>query len=202
MKKLFLVTLIIAATALAGMAQKTVNEYFLAIPEEYFKADVRDRAFWIDNTDEKDGFLEFTIPAAKFLDEYVEGANVFGNAQLFRHDNGGVIIGISINLCIEKSCQGQVIFLKNKNKQWEDVTEKLSPSIDNNEIYRILKDSPAMEKRVKKGEEIPLAIEFNGEEKSIRYIAQCKKNCDGGVVAKMFKWNGISFEEFEYDVSP
>jgi hypothetical protein len=202
MKKLFLAALMITAAALAGSAQTSVNEYFLAIPENLIKAEVRERAFWIDSIDDENDFLEFTIPASKFFDEDIEDVSIFGNAQLFYHDDGGVIIGISINMCVDKSCSGQLLLLKNKNKKWEDVTEKLSPTINNDDIYQILKDSPAMDKRVKKGEEIPLAIEFSGSEKSVRYIAQCKKTCDGGVVARMFRWNGDSFEEFEYDVSP
>lgn len=202
MIKIFLITLIITLTSLTGFAQKTVNEFFLAIPEEYIKAEVRQRAMWIDDIDEENEFLEFTIPAAQFLDEYIEDANVFGNAQLFHHDDGSVIVGLSINICAEKKCEGQLLLLKFENEEWEDVTADLAPNIDNDDIYEVLKDSPAIKKAVKKGEDIPLAIQFYGGEKIINYLAECEKSFDGGVVAKMFKWNGTAFEEFEYGISP
>ena len=57
-------------------------------------------------------------------------------------------------------------------------------------------------KPIKKGVEIPLTIDFSGNEKAIHYLAGCETSTDGGVVAKAFKWNGSTFAEFEYEESP
>ncbi len=73
----------------------------------------------------------------------------------------------------------------------------MAVSVDNEEIVQILNDSPAFEKTLEDGDEVPLAIEFSGLDKLINFVADCKKSCDGGVVAKMFKWNGVGFEEYE-----
>lgn len=186
-----------------GKTPKTINEYFLAIPNEYIKADTRQRAFWIDDDNAKDGYLAFTIPAAQFLDEDDDlDANVFGEAQLFKKDKGGVIVGLAINICANNTCSGQLLLLDFNNGNWKNVTDDFAPEIDTDEIYNILKESPAYEKPIEEGEDIPLAIQLNGGEKSIHYLADCKTSFDGGVVAKMFKWNGKSFVEFEYELGP
>jgi hypothetical protein len=43
-----------------------------------------------------------------------------------------------------------------------------------------------------------LAIQFNGNRKTIDYLA----GCDGGIAVKMFKWNGSVFKEFAEEESP
>ena len=186
-----------------GKAPKTINEYFLAIPEEYIKSDTRQRAFWIDDDNAKDGYLSFTIPAAQFLeDDDVADAKVFGEAQLFKKDKGGMIVGLTINICAENKCEGQLLLLDYNNGNWKNVTDELAPEIDTDEIYSILKESPAYEKPIEEGDEIPLAIQLNGGDKMISFLADCKTSFDGGVVAKMFKWNGKSFVAFEYELGP
>ena len=75
--------------------------------------------------------------------------------------------------------------------------------IDNDEVGKILKDAPAYGKPIKTGVEIPLSISFNGTNKLIQFTAgETEKISDSGVVAKMFKWNGENFAEFQYEESP
>lgn len=207
MKKLTILTtlifLIAGVAAAQNNAPKTINEYFLEIPSEYIKSDTRQRALWIDEDNAKQGYLAFTIPAAQILDEDEDlDATIFGEAQLFNKDKGGVIVGLTINICAENKCAGQMLLLDYNNGNWKNVTDTLAPEIDTDEVYNILKESPAYGKPIEKDEEIPMAIQLNGEERSIHYLANCKVSFDGGVIVKMFKWNGKSFVEFEYEMSP
>lgn len=207
MKRLLILSSFMLMFAMGAFAQKqgemTVNQYFLQIPEEYLKADVKQRNMWIEDEDPENDNMGFVIPASQIMEDADDDdATVFGNVQLFKKDAGGVLVGMTINMCVEEVCIGQILFLDYNKGKWTNVTEDYAPMIDNDEVYEVLKDSPALVKPVKKGVEIPLAIYFSGHEKSIQFLAECKKSIDGGVVAKMFKWNGENFAEFEYEESP
>lgn len=203
-----LITILVLALSLnfavfgSSESEMTVNDYFLTIPEDYIKADRRKRAGWIDADDQVNGNLTFTVPFADLPDGSEGDANMYGHVQLFKKTEGGLLVGLAMNLCAEGKCVGQILLLDYKDGKWEDVTSDFAPIIDNDEIGRILKNGPAWGKPVVEGVEIPLAIQFSGWDKTINYIAGCVKDCDGGVVAKMFKWNGSIFAEFEYPESP
>jgi hypothetical protein len=206
MKKFLALTIIVLTMNLVGFAQAkkvlSVKEYFAAIPEQYIKADAKKRAGWIDSDSAEDGYLDYTIPVAELGIEEGEG-RAFGSVQLFEKSKGGVIVGLTTNMCAEGSCVGQVLFLDYNGGKWDDITSDLAPLIDNDEIGKILKDAPAYNKPIKKGEEIPLSISFNGTDKLIQFTAgETEKISDSGVVAKMFKWNGETFTEFQYEESP
>ena len=98
---------------------------------------------------------------------------------------------------------GQVLLLDYNGGKWNDVSSDLAPQPDNDEVINILRKAPAFEdkKMLKDGVEVPLHISFSGTDKIINFIAGGKDG-DGGVVAKMFKWNGEVFAEFEYAESP
>jgi hypothetical protein len=217
MKKLLFLTII--ALSVSAFAQTktpaktasaskemTVKEYFLAIPTEYLKADAKSRASWIESDDNSSGYLSFNMPADEIPGgkELEEEGVVYGNVQVFKKTKGGVIIGFSVNMCAESKCVGQMLMLDYTNGKWEDLTSDLSPMVDNDEVIKTLKTAPAYEnkKELKDGVEIPLAIQFNGNRKTIDYLAGCVGGCDGGVVVKMFKWNGSVFTEFEEVESP
>jgi hypothetical protein len=205
MKKFILLAILVVSMCAAVSAQKgamTVKDYFAAIPEEHIKADAKKRAGWIDSNSAEDGYLDYTIPAAELGIEEGEG-RAFGSVQLFEKTKGGVIVGLTTNMCAEGSCVGQVLFLDYNGGKWDDITSDLAPLIDNDEIGKILKDAPAYGKPIKTGVEIPLSISFNGTDKLIQFTAgETEKISDSGVVAKMFKWNGETFSEFQYEESP
>lgn len=208
MKKIIVLAVITLSVCCVAFGQKTkpakakkemiVNDYFLLIPEKYIKADTKIRVGWIDSDDNANGHLEFTIPFAELDVEGDEDANSFGSMQLFKKKKGGVIVALAINMCVEKVCQGQLLFLDYNGGKWDNITEEMAVSVDNEEIIQILNDAPAYEKTLEDGDEVPLAVEFSKFDKIVQFIADCKKTCDGGVVAKMFKWNGEKFAEFEY----
>jgi hypothetical protein len=217
MKKLLLLAIIALSVSAFGQTktpmktasaskEMTVKEYFLAIPTEYLKADAKKRATWIESDDNSSGYLSFNMPADEIPGgkELEEEGVVYGNVQVFKKTKGGVIIGFSVNMCAESKCVGQMLMLDYTNGKWEDLTSDLSPMVDNDEVIKTLKTAPAYEnkKELKDGVEIPLAIQFNGNRKTIDYLAGCVGGCDGGVVVKMFKWNGSVFTEFEEIESP
>ena len=186
--------------------EMSVKEYFLAIPSEYLKADAETRTGWIQAEENSIGFLSFSMPA----DELPGGADlkeegvVYGNVQVFDKTAGGAIIGFAVNMCAESKCVGQMLLLNYNDGKWEDLTSDLSPMIDNDEVVKTLKNAPAYENKgeLKEGVEVPLSIEFNGNDKLISYLAGCVGGCDGAVVAKSFKWNGEIFEEYQEPESP
>jgi hypothetical protein len=205
MKKILVLSIITLALSLTafGQAKKmTVKDYFLAIPNEFMKAEPAKRATWIESESAEDGYLSYNIPIKEITDEDGDG-KVWGNFQVFEKKSGGVILGMSTNLCEEGVCLGQLLFLDYKGGKFENVTEDLAPLIDNDEVIKILRETPSFEnkERLQDGKEVPLYISFNGMDKVIQYTAG-GENGDGGVVAKMFKWNGETFAEFEYEESP
>ena len=206
MKKLLFLTITVLSMSFAAFAQANtdlnVTEYFLGIPNQYIKAAPIKRGKWVDFSDNDIGNLTFKIPAKEVVDNPTEDMNVFGAVQIFKKDAGGVVVGMTTNMCAEKICVGQILFLDYNNGKWDDITGDLAPMIDNDEVAEVLKDAPAYKKPIKKGVEIPLTIDFSGNEKAIHYLAGCETSADGGVVAKAFKWNGSTFAEFEYEESP
>ncbi len=209
MKKVILLaifTLIIGFTAFGqakSVAPKemTVKEYFLAIPSDYLRADAKKRAAWIDSESAGDGFLSYEVPIFEVTGDKDDKGKVFGNVQVFKKKKGGAVIGMTTNLCEEGICIGQILLLDFNAGKWSDVTSDLAPIVDNDEVIAILKKAPAYDKPLKDSVEVPLAIGFNGTNKLIEFTAG-GNNGDGGVVAKMFKWNGEIFTEFEHQESP
>lgn len=206
MKKIFTLTclmIVFGAFSLPATAQKKmiVNDYFLAIPQEYLKIDRVQRAKWIDEDDAKNGYLKFNVPLSQ--DEDWGGAEVWGEVQIFSGKAGKTLVAMAVNRCLEAVCMGQLLMLDYAGGKWTNVSETFVPEIDNDEIVRTLKDSPAYERPIAEDEEIPLTIGFARQDKLISYLAACTSpGCDGAVVAKNFKWNGAKFEPFEYEVSP
>ena len=207
--KNILLAILVLSLSLSAFAQKakptatkemSVKEYFLAIPTDYLKSDAKKRAAWIDSESTEDGYLSYNIPVKEVTGEDGEG-KVFGNVQVFKKKKGGVVIGMSTNMCEDGVCMGQVLLLDYADGKWNDVTSDLAPMIDNDEVIKILRKAPAFDKPLKDGVEVPLYIQFNGTDKLINFTAG-GENGDGGVVAKMFKWNGEIFTEFEYAESP
>lgn len=206
MRKLILVTFCAALLSIAAFAQKkelTIKDHFLAIPTEFIKAESKKRAAWIETENADDGNLTYNIPLSELTDEEGDG-KVFGGLQIFKKKNGGVLIGMVNNLCAEGECIGMMRFLDYKNGKYMDISEDYLIIPDNDEVIKILREAPAFENKkvLKDGVQVPLAIEFYGGEKVIHFLAGCKTSTDGGVVAKMYKWNGEAFVEFEYQESP
>jgi hypothetical protein len=205
MKKFLVLTIIALAMSLNTFSQAkqmTVKDYFLAIPTEFMKSAPAKRAAWIESDSADDGYLSYNIPVKEVTGEDGEG-KVWGNVQIFEKTAGGLVLGMSTNLCEDGGCQGQLLFLDYNGGKWEDVTSDLAPQPDNDEVIKILRDAPAFENKemLKDGEQVPLYISFNGTNKVIDFTAG-GVNGDGGVVAKMFKWNGEAFVEFKYEESP
>ena len=205
MKKVLFLTIIVLTTSLAAFAQAkkmTVKDYFSAIPTNYLKAESSKRTAWIESEFAEDGYLSYNIPVKELTGEDGDG-KVWGNVQLFEKKSGSVIVGMSTNLCEQGICIGQLLFLDYNGGKWDDITGDLAPQPDNDEIIRILRAAPAFENKelLKDGREVPLYISFSGADKVIHFTAGGKDG-DGGVVAKMFKWNGEVFTEFEYPESP
>jgi hypothetical protein len=184
-------------------AEMTVKDYFLAIPNEFIKAPAAKRTAWIEQDSSDIGYLAYTIPVKELTGEEGEGS-VWGALQIFEKTGGGVMIGMVNNLCADGECMGLMRFLDYKAGKFTDVSEDYLIIPDNDEVIKILREAPAFENKdsLKDGEQVPLALQFNGNQKSVQFIAGCKKDCDGGVVAKQFKWNGEAFIEFEDEVSP
>lgn len=198
----FICVLLLASAGFAQTGKKmTVRDYLLAIPTEYIKAAPGKRAAWIESESTEDGWLAYDIPLAELTDATGDG-RVFGTLQVFEKSAGGVVVGMANNLCADGECLGMLRFLDYSGGQWNDVTEELMPSIDNDLVIEVLKTAPAYKKPLKDGEQVPLAIEFNGTHKAIHYLAGCAKTCDGGVVAAQYKWNGEGFAAFDYEESP
>ena len=210
MKTLFYsIIFMLALSSLAfGQTKKEMSakEYFLAIPSDYIKAEAKDRADWIKSEENRIGYLSFTMPADEFPGgkELEEEGVAYGNVQVFKKTGGGAVIGMAVNLCAESKCVGQMLLLDYTAGKWEDVTSDLSPIIDNDEVVKTLKNAPAFDNKesLKEGVEVPLAIEFNGNDKVINYLAGCVGGCDGAVAVKIFKWNGSIFKELEETESP
>jgi len=210
MKKFILLTILAVSLSVGVFAQKaqtkkemTVKEYFLAIPNEFLNAPAAKRSAWIENENAADGNLTFNIPISEITDEEGEGS-VFGGLQVFKKKDGGILLGMVNNMCAEGECIGMMRFLDYKAGKFTDVSEDYLIIPDNDEVIKILRAAPAFEdkKSLKDGVQVPLALEFYGGEKSIHFLAGCKTSTDGGVVAKMYKWNGEAFVEFEYQESP
>jgi hypothetical protein len=215
MKKLLFLTIVALSVSAFGQSktpvksaakEMTVKEYFLAIPAEYLKADAKSRASWIESDDNSIGYLSFTMPADEIPGgkELEEEGVVYGNVQVFKKTKGGAVIGFSVNMCAESKCVGQMLLLDYTGGKWEELTADLSPMVDNDEVIKTLKTAPAYKnkKELKNGVEVPLSIQFNGNRKTIDYLAGCVGGCDGGVVVKTFKWNGSVFTEFVDEESP
>jgi len=205
-KKIILLTLCAIAlnsTAFAQKKEMSVKDYFLAIPTEFIKAESKKRAAWIETENAEDGNLTYNIPLSELTDEEGDG-KVFGGLQIFKKKTGGVLLGMVNNLCADGECIGLMKFLDYKAGKFTDVSEEYLIIPDNDEVIKILRGAPAFEdkKSLKDGVQVPLAIEFYGGEKIIHFVAGCKTSTDGGVVAKMYKWNGEAFVEFEYQESP
>lgn len=200
---LFCLTITFGACSSAAAAQKkmTVNDYFLAIPQEYFKLDRVQRAKIIDENDAENGYLKFNVPLSK--DEDWGGSEVWGEVQIFEGKAGKTLVAMAVNRCLEAVCLGQLLTLDYASGKFTNVSETFVPTIDNDEVGRILKDSPAYDRPIIKDEGIPLTIGFQRMDKLISYFAACTSpGCDGAVVAKNFKWDGTKFSPFEYEVSP
>lgn len=206
MKLLSIFTLLLVAMSSAAMAQKgkamTVKDYYLAIPTEHIQAPAAKRAAWIDSQFAEDGFLSFDIPVKEITGEDGDG-KVFGYVQVFKKKTAGVIIGVATNMCEEGTCLGQLLFLDYNGGKWEDVTSDHAPTLDNDEVIRILRAAPAFEDKasLKDGKEVPIHFNFSGGDKVLGAIAG-GTNGDGGVIVKSFKWNGNAFVEYEYPESP
>lgn len=184
-------------------AEMSVKDYFLAIPSEFIKAPAAKRTVWIEQEDASIGYLSYNIPVKELTGEDGEGS-VWGSLQVFEKNGGGVMVGMVNNLCADGECMGLMRFLDYKGGKFTDVSEDYLIIPDNDEVIKILREAPAFENKdsLKDGEQVPLALQFNGNQKSVQFVAGCKKDCDGGVIAKQYKWNGEAFIEFEDEVSP
>lgn len=206
MKKFILLAfcaLILNSMAFAQKKEMSVKDYFLAIPTEFIKADAKKRTAWIEYENTEDGNLTFNIPVSEITGEEGDGS-VFGGLQVFKKKDGGVLLGLVNNMCAEGECLGMMRFLDYKAGKFTDVSEDYLIIPDNDEVIKILRNAPAFEEKesLKDGVQVPLALEISGSEKVINFIGGCKNSTDGGVVAKMYKWNGEAFVEFEYEESP
>ena len=207
MKKIIVLALITVSMCCAAFGQKTkpaaakkemkVFDYFLDIPEQYIKAEARQRAIWMDDSSDKDGSLDFTIPYGQLDIEGDEDATAFGSVQLFNKKKGGVIVGLAVNMCIDKVCAGQLLFLDYNGGKWDDVTDEMGVIADNDEIVTMLNNSPATDNTYDKDQEVPLAKGFYGPDKLVKFVAECKVSFDGGIVIKQYKWNGERFTAYE-----
>jgi hypothetical protein len=172
------------------------------MPTEFMKAEPAKRTAWIESEWAEDGYLSFNIPVKEVTGEDGEG-KIWGNFQIFEKTEGGIILGMATNLCEQGVCMGQLLFLSYEGGKFADVSEDYILQPDNDEIIRTLRAAPAFEQKasLKDGVQVPLYINFSGADKVVQFAAG-GTNGDGGVVAKMFKWNGVAFEEFEYPESP
>lgn len=199
--------MILATAATCGFAQKgaadrkTARELFLAIPTEIIAAPAAKRAAWIESESSADGNLSFNVPLAELTGEDGDGS-VFGYFQVFAKKNGGTLVGLANNVCAEGECIGLMRFLEYKGGEFNDVSDDYLIIPDNDEVISILRAAPGFTKPLKDGVQVPLAIEFRGSDKTVNFIAGCVNSCDGGVVAKQFKWNGTAFTEYEDPMSP
>jgi hypothetical protein len=185
-----------------GQKKMTVKDYFLAIPNEFMKAEPSKRAGWITSEFAEDGYLSFDIPIKEITGEEGEG-KVWGSVLVFEKKDGSKIVGMATNLCEDGVCQGQLLFLSYGGGKFADVSEDYILQPDNDEVIKTLREAPAFENKdsLKDGEQVPLYINFGGSDKTVLFAAG-GKNGDGGVAAKTFKWNGEAFVEFEYSESP
>lgn len=207
MKFLTNITLILIAMSSAVLGQTTnkamtVKDYYLAIPTDYIKAPAAKRASWIESQSAGNGYLSFNIPVKELTGEDGDG-KVFGSVQVFNKKGSGVIIGVATNMCEEGTCQGQLLFLDHAAGTWNDVTSDHAPTLDNDEVIKILRAAPAFaaKSKLKDAEEVPIYFNFSGGDKVLDAVAG-GTNGHGGVVVKAFKWNGSTFNEFEYPESP
>jgi hypothetical protein len=204
MKKALVITVIALAMNIVafGQSSMTVKDYFLKIPNEFLKADAAKRTAWIEAEATEEGYLSFNIPVKEITGEDGEG-KVFGSFQVFEKSDNGILLGMATNLCEEGVCQGQILFLDYKAGKFTDVSEEYILQPDNDEVIKTLREAPAFENKdsLKDGEQVPLYINFGSTDKTVQFSAG-GNNGDGGVVAKMFKWNGEAFVEFEFEESP
>jgi hypothetical protein len=204
MKKVLLLAVIALAMNIVafGQSSMTVKDYFLKIPNEFLKADAAKRTAWIEAEATEEGYLSFNIPVKEITGEDGEG-KVFGSFQVFEKSDNGILLGMATNLCEEGVCQGQILFLDYKAGKFTDVSEEYILQPDNDEVIKTLREAPAFENKdsLKDGEQVPLYINFGSTDKTVQFSAG-GNNGDGGVVAKMFKWNGEAFVEFEFEESP
>jgi len=204
MKQLLIISLVLCSLSIASFGQKpmTVKDYYLAIPTEYIQAPAAKRTAWIESQFAEDGFLSFDIPVKEITGEDGDG-KVFGYVQVFKKKTSGVIIGVATNMCEEGTCVGQLLFLDYNGGKWDDVTSDHAPTLDNDEVIRILRAAPAFENKasLKDGKEVPIHFNFSGGDKVLGAIAG-GTNGDGGVIVKSFKWDGTAFTEYEYPESP
>lgn len=206
MKKILVLTIMaisMSFTAFGQAKKMTVKDYFLAIPSEFIKAPASKRSAWIEQNSTSIGYLSYNIPVKELTGETGDGS-VFGSIQVFKKKNGDVLLGMANNMCAEKQCIGLMRFLEYKKGKFTDVSEDYMIIPDNDEVIKILRDAPAFTKKdsLKDGVQVPLTLDFNGNDKTIQFTAGVEKKLDGGVVAKTYKWNGVAFVEFEYPMSP
>jgi hypothetical protein len=197
-----LTILSLAAVAAAQTKPRTVKDFYLQIPAEFFPSDAAKRARWIDITDEEGRFLSLEIPVKDITGE--EGgpnSSVFGEIKLFKRKNGATLLGQSITLCDAGVCQSQARLLEYNNGKWKDVSEELLPKVSNEDAIKALRDSVSYDKPLKDGEEIPLVINFTQGD-NITYGAAIKP--DGRTLSgiKTFAWDGEQFNVVTYEEGP
>lgn len=202
---LFLMILTTVATCAFAQTNtggnKTPRELFLSLPSEIIAAPAAKRAKWIESESTAYGNLSFNVPLKELTGEDGEGS-VFGYFQIFSKTGGGLIVGIANNVCTDGECIGLMRFLDFKNGEFTDVSDEYLMIPDNDEVIKILRAAPAFKKPLKDGVQVPLAVQFAGTDKTVMFIAGCVTSCDGGVIAKQFKWNGTAFVEYEDPMSP
>ncbi len=198
---LALIAIALGSTALGQAKKMSVKDYFLAIPTEFMQAAPAKRAAWIESQWAEEGYLSFNIPIKELTGDEGEG-KVWGSVQVFDKTGGGVVIGMATNMCEEGACQGQLLFLNYSGGKFTDASE-IAPQPENDEIIKVLRAAPAFDdkKSLKDGKEVMLYMSFSGSDKVVNFIAGGTDG-DGGVVAKMYKWNGKAFVEFEYEEGP
>lgn len=195
------VMLLTFAFVAAAQSKMTAKDYFLAIPSEYINLTKAQRTQMIDRDASNPEQVRFVLDLKALPNAEREmwgDAEVWGEVVVFKGNAKNTIVAMVINRCAEGECMGQPLFLDYKAGTWTNVSEKIAPEINNDEIIEILKNAPAWENPIEDDSEIPLTVGFFAPEGLINYIAGGKAGNDGGVVAKIFKWNGSKFMPFEY----
>ncbi|GEM_PF-2051446 len=127
----------------AQIQPKTVTDFYLLLPGEFFSTTVEGktvkgkanlekvRRSIIETEDIKNGYLN--------LGRYSEG---WGEVAIFKKKNGTYIVGVAESVC-GPGCDGTVKFFTYQNSKWTDVTDEVFPTLNENEIKSAFENAGA-----------------------------------------------------------
>lgn len=163
----------------------TVERAYMALPIGALPMDPSVRRRSILEKESDLDFLRF-----RWTENGQEG---WGDVKLLAGTDDTQYIGLTLNVCPDGGCHGELKILKLQADEWTDVTSQFAPKLDLKALGQLVRQVEAIAPLVKKDGSFPYAYRF-WQGSNLEITLKPDKNSENGHVIAQYVWNGHGFE--------